>query len=267
MAGPKSRASRSGVGWGGVWTICAATCATWRSRPRAASPCSGWTPCCTAPAPDVLVEHRQAIGCSRSARSSVDEDVVLPDELDDVARVGTTFRAAAGFEQLRVAGTGSRRVVSRSAPRGRVRPLALDGDGSARALSGAPGARAAPRHPLVRLSSGSGTNAGLLVGAIEPDALAFSASHYSADDLWRARDLTELVPRDDVMVHSTSRTGVWAPSAAGPTRCRSTASRPAGSPGVGACGPYDPKRDDVATLARVVQTGTEATKAGSSLGP
>ena len=30
---------------------------------------------------------------------------------------------------------------------------------------------------------------------------------------------------------------------------------------------YDPKRDDVAGLARVVQTGTEAMKAGSSLGP
>jgi beta-galactosidase len=34
-----------------------------------------------------------------------------------------------------------------------------------------------------------------------PDGLTFSASHFTAADLYAARDTTELHPRDEVIVH------------------------------------------------------------------
>jgi beta-galactosidase len=41
---------------------------------------------------------------------------------------------------------------------------------------------------------------GLLVVATG-SPFAFSASHYSVEDLWRSRDLTELQPRPETFVH------------------------------------------------------------------
>ena len=165
----------------------------------AASPCSGRRG---------LARHRpaswwsiaRASGCSRSGEVVVDEDVVLPHELDDVARVGTTFRGGGGFRASPVVGPGADESYPdrrRAAVFGRWHSTV---DGSTRALPRPPGARAAPRHPVVRIRA-AGRRSGSARGRDRPHALAFSASHYSADDLWRARDLTELVARDDVVVH------------------------------------------------------------------
>ena len=44
-------------------------------------------------------------------------------------------------------------------------------------------------------------SAGLLVVALDPAALAWSATHHTADDLYAARDTTELRRRDELVVH------------------------------------------------------------------
>ena len=97
---------------------------------------------------------------------------------------------------------------------------------------------------------------GLLVGAVDPSALAFSAGHFTADDLWRARDLTELEPRDEVVVHlDACHRGVGTLSC-GPD----TLPQYRIAPGVVAwrwrLRPYHPATDNVAALARQVTTLT-----------
>ncbi len=115
-------------------------------------------------------------------------------------------------------------------------------------------------------SNARGGPVGLLVGAIDPGALAFSASRYSADDLWRARDLTELNDRDDIVVHvDVAHRGLGTLSC-GPDVLPAYRIPPGRFTWRWRLRPYDPAHDEVAALARTVQTGTEATRAASTLG-
>ncbi|MEQ1873574.1 MAG: glycoside hydrolase family 2 TIM barrel-domain containing protein [Ilumatobacteraceae bacterium] len=125
--------------------------------------------------------------------------VVVPEECDDLARVGITFSLPAGFEQLRWFGRGP----------GENYP-----DRNASSMLGI--WRGTPDAPpyLVPQEFGLRTDcrwfeftdpsAGRTVrlDVLTPRALHISATHFTADDLYRASTETELRPRQELIVHA-----------------------------------------------------------------
>jgi beta-galactosidase len=215
-------------------------------------------------APEVEVEHRQVIEVHANGDVVVDETVVVPAALDDVARVGTTFTVAAGFEQLEWLGEGPHESYPdrrRSTELGRWSSTVTD-QLVPYLVPQEHGLHLDTRWFALRSDP---DDLGLLVSAVEPTALAFSASHFTADDLWRARDLTELVARDDVVVHVDVRHRGLGTLSCGPDTAPEHRITPGRYGWRWRLRPYDAGRDDVGRLAREAQSGTEPERGGSSL--
>ena len=146
--------------------------------------------------PDVRIEHRQVTMLVDGALV-FDEEIRIPDVLDDLPRVGITFTAAAGLEQLTWIGLGppetypDRRVGARF---GRWNSTVTDQYVSY-LLPQEHGAHQGVRRFTLTDEDGRG----LAVSAEEP--FSFSASHFSAEDLAAADTTADLRPRDEVVVH------------------------------------------------------------------
>jgi hypothetical protein len=107
----------------------------------------------------------------------------------------------------------------------------------------------------------------MLVAALEPQSFAFSASHFTDDDLWRARDLTELTPRAETFVHfDVAHRGLGTLSC-GPDTLPRYRVAPGRHSWSWRLRPFDPRRDRVDELARTVQSGFERRGRGGSLDP
>ena len=161
------------------------------------------------------LEHWQTIGADRlSAEQLVRHNVRrvitaagvdyhhvvdVPDTCTDLARVGVTFELPANFEQLRWFGRG---------------PFENYPDRNAGALLGTWQGRPDEPPYLVPQEFGLRTDcrwfefideaAGrvLRLDVLAPRALHVSATHFTADDLYRARTETELQPRAELVVHA-----------------------------------------------------------------
>jgi beta-galactosidase len=124
--------------------------------------------------------------------------VVVPDACADLARVGVTFTLPAGFEQLRWFGRG---------------PFENYPDRNSAAMLGI--WEGAPDEPpyLVPQEFGLRTDCrwfefidasrgrAVRLDVLTPHALHVSATHFTADDLYRATTETELRPRPELVVH------------------------------------------------------------------
>jgi beta-galactosidase len=146
--------------------------------------------------PDVRIDHRQVV--MLVAGSLVfDEDIRIPEELDDLPRVGVTFTARAGLEHLTWVGSGPHETYPDRQASGRfgrwestvtdqyVPYLVPQEHGS--------------HQGVRRFTLTDDDGRGFTVSAQEP--FAFSASHFSAEDLDAATTTAELTPRDEVVVH------------------------------------------------------------------
>lgn len=146
--------------------------------------------------PDVRIDHRQ-VAMLVGGTLVFDEEIRIPEVLDDLPRVGITFTAAAGLEHLTWAGLGphesypDRRVGARF---GRWTSTVTD-QYVPYLLPQEHGAHADTRRFTLTDDEGHG----LAVSAQEP--FSFSVSHFSADDLHSAAATADLQPRDEVMVH------------------------------------------------------------------
>jgi beta-galactosidase len=148
---------------------------------------------------DLSIQHRQVIEVAGSGDLIIDEQLDVPDLYDDLPRVGVVLATAPGFTRLEWLGLGPFETYPdrRSAATvGRWRHDVSD-EYVPYAMPQEHGLHLDTRwFTLVNDES----RTGVLVQAVEP-WLAFSASHCSADDLWRAYDTTDLVPRDETIVH------------------------------------------------------------------
>jgi len=161
------------------------------------------------------LEHWQDIGADRlpadqlvhhTARSVATVEgveyhhvVVVPEACADLARVGVTFTLPGGFEQLRWFGRG---------------PFENYPDRNASAPLGIWQGRPDEPPYLVPQEFGLRTDcrwfefidraAGrvLRLDVLAPHALHVSATHFTVDDLYRARTETELQPRPELVVHA-----------------------------------------------------------------
>jgi beta-galactosidase len=146
--------------------------------------------------PDVRIDHRQ-VAMLVGGTLVFDEEIRIPEVMDDLPRVGITFNAAAGLEHLTWAGLGphesypDRRVGARF---GRWTSTVTD-QYVPYLLPQEHGAHADTRRFTLTDDDGHG----LAVSAQEP--FSFSVSHFSADDLHAAAATADLQPRDEVVVH------------------------------------------------------------------
>ena len=108
---------------------------------------------------------------------------------------------------------------------------------------------------------------GVLIGAVNPSSLAVSVSHFSDDDLWRARDLTELVPRAETIVHVDAADRGLGTLSCGPDVLPEYRVAPGRFTWRWRLRAYDPGRDDVGSLARVRQSVPERESHRSTLDP
>ena len=146
--------------------------------------------------PDVRIEHRQ-VAMLVGGTLVFDEEIRIPEALDDLPRVGITFTVAAGLEHLTWVGLGphetypDRRVGARfgrwtSTVTEQYVPYLLPQEHGA-------------HQDVRRFTLTDGEGHGLAVSADEP--FSFSASHFAAEDLGTAATTADLRPRDEVVVH------------------------------------------------------------------
>ncbi len=145
----------------------------------------------------VTVAHDVRYTALASGGVLVEETVVIPDELVDVARVGTVLEVVAGLEELEWFGTGPHETYPdrmRGGLVGRWRSTVAD--------QYVPYIRPQENggHAAVRwLRLCDGATRGLRIGLGRPSQV--SATHFRAADLASATHDVELTPRNETIVH------------------------------------------------------------------
>ncbi len=157
--------------------------------------------------PAKLVTHHQRVTVLPTGDLLFDETVELPDDWDDLPRIGISVCLAKGFEGLEWLGLGPHETYadrSASATVGRWRSTVTD------QLPGylvpqEHGAHVGTRWLVVAQDHDhwgrGGRRAAVLLGQAGSGPLTVSALHHGADDLYEAADLTELVRRHETFVH------------------------------------------------------------------
>jgi beta-galactosidase len=157
----------------------------------------------------LVVTHHSQATVRPTGVIEFDEEVEVPDECVDLPRIGVSFFLPEGFEQLEWYGLGpvdsyaDRRAGATVA---RWRSTVAD-QYVAYLVPQEHGAHVATRWFCVEYDRPSGPTIGVRIGADRspggstPDGLTVSASHHGDDDLFAARDVTELRSRDETIVH------------------------------------------------------------------
>ncbi len=142
---------------------------------------------------------QQVVSCGPDGEVVIDTQIDVPDSLDDIPRVGVSFVVLPGFEHLEWYGLGRHETYPDRRSAGLVgRWESTVADQFVPYL--------VPQEHGLHLDTRwfalrhTDERDGLLVVATG-SPFAFSASHYSVEDLWRSRDLTELQPRPETFVH------------------------------------------------------------------
>ena len=146
--------------------------------------------------PDVRIDHRQVVMLVAGALV-FDEEVRIPEELDDLPRVGVTFTARAGLEHLTWVGLGPHETYSDRRAGARYGKWASTV--SEQFVPYLVPQEHGSHQEVRRFTLTDDEGRGLTVSAQEP--FSFSASHFTADDLHGAATTADLTPRDEVVVH------------------------------------------------------------------
>lgn len=146
---------------------------------------------------DLVIEHVSRLLVAGGALI-VDDEVVVPKTVDDLPRVGTSFLLPADFEQVEWFGDGPHECYPDRRASAIAARYAAPPDELPYLMPQEFGLRTATRWAAFTAPA---TGAGLLVVALEPASLAFSATHHTSADLYAARDTTELRRRDELVVH------------------------------------------------------------------
>ncbi len=148
---------------------------------------------------DELVDHRHDIERLDDGTVVHHHEVVVPDDLVDLARIGITFELGRGFDRVRWYGRG---------------PLENYPDRNRGALLGTWDAEVDTAPYLVPQEFGlrtdcrwfefvdPSTDRSVRLEAIEPSTLHVSATRFSIDELYAAAHETDLRPRRTLVVHA-----------------------------------------------------------------
>ena len=142
------------------------------------------------------IEHRMLVTSGPDGTIRVEEEAVIPDELDDLARVGTVLEVTAGHEDLEWFGRGPHETYpdrKRGGLVGRWRTT-VTGAATPYERPQENGGRSDVRWLALRDAQGTGLRL-----AFDP-VLQVSATHWRAADLARARHVGEVERRPEVVV-------------------------------------------------------------------
>jgi beta-galactosidase len=150
----------------------------------------------TGQGPDVRIDHRQVVMLVGGSLV-FDEELRIPEELDDLPRIGVTFSLAPGLEQLTWVGLGPHETYPdrRTGARFGRWASTVSEQYVPYLVPQEHGAHLETRRFTLTDEDGRG----VAVSAEEP--FSFSASHFSADDLYGAATTADLTPRNEVVVH------------------------------------------------------------------
>lgn len=143
------------------------------------------------------IGHSMRVTAGADGRIRIEEEAVIPDELDDLARVGTVLEVAGGHEDLEWFGRGPHETYpdrSRGGLVGRWRTTVTEA-ATPYERPQENGGRSDVRWLALRDAQGAGLRL-----AFDP-ALQVSATHWRAADLARARHVGEVERRPEVVVH------------------------------------------------------------------
>ncbi len=145
--------------------------------------------------PDLPIAHEQVIALHTDGTIHIDEAASVPEAFTNLPRVGVEFALTPGHDRLEWFGPGPFETYPDRAlaPVGRWRGTVAE-QFVPYVAPQEHGNHVDTRWFALWRSGG----AGLLV---ELERLSFSASHHTADDLYQARTLADLSPRDEVIVH------------------------------------------------------------------
>jgi beta-galactosidase len=147
--------------------------------------------------PAQRARHHQELLIEPSGVLRVVEAIDVPEAWDDVPRVGVVLALPAAFERLEWLGLGPHETYPDRRASGRVGRFAST---VAEQLVPYVVPQEHGHHAETRWLALS-TAGGLGVRIDGPRRFGFSASHFRAEDLFAARHVTELVPRDETVVH------------------------------------------------------------------
>ncbi len=157
--------------------------------------------------PAVFITHQQTVTVHPTGDLVFDETITLPKGWTDLPRVGVSFHLPAGFEHLSLLALGPHENAT---------------DRRAAAVVGRWSSTVAEQYVPYLMPQEHGAHTGVRWWALEQTAEAagtdrprvgvlgagldmadpqVTVSHYETDALWRARDWTELVATDQVVVH------------------------------------------------------------------
>ena len=147
---------------------------------------------------DDLVEHEHVVEHSDDGSQAHAHTVVVPDHLDDVARVGVTFQLPPGFDRLRYYGRGP---LENYPDRNRGAVLGIwesDVDEPPYLVPQEFGLRTDCRwFEFIDSSSG----AVVRLDVLDPISMHVSATRFTTEDLYTAGHETDLRPRRRLVVH------------------------------------------------------------------
>ena len=148
---------------------------------------------------DEFVDHRHDVTRLDDGSEIHHHVVVVPPELDDLARVGVTFRLPSGFDQLRWYGRG---------------PLENETDRNSGALLGTWESSVdeppylVPQHFAMRTEcrwfefARGDADELVRLDVVDPDSMHVAATRFTVDDLYAAAHETDLRPRRSLIVHA-----------------------------------------------------------------
>lgn len=148
--------------------------------------------------PEELVHHRHHWFRDAAGATVHQHTVVVPDELDDLPRIGVTFELPAGFDRLRWYGRGPLENMPDRHAGALVAIWESEPDELPYIVPQEFGLRTDCRWMEIFRSDGSG---GLRIEALRPTSLHMSAIHHRDSDLFDAVDTTTLVRREGLSVH------------------------------------------------------------------
>jgi hypothetical protein len=200
------------------------------------------------PKAEAEVLHQHVYAVRREGEIVIANEVRVPSALGDLARVGIVFAAAPGLELLTWFGRGPHESYAdrkAGAALGRYTG-SVDDQYVAYIRPQAHGNKTDVRwFTLVRED---GAAPALLVAGARP--FEFSVSHFADEDLSRARHTTDLVRRDEVIVHVDAAQRGVGTGACGPDTLAAYRVGPGTHRFALSLHPFDPRREDPARLAR-----------------
>jgi beta-galactosidase len=200
--------------------------------------------------PAVRARHEEVLVVHPSGRIELDERFDVPAAWGDLPRVGVALALPAGFERLAWLGLGPHETYPDRRTSGRIARFVstVREQYVPYVVPQEHGHHTETRWVALETEGKGGGRLGVLVTAKRP--FGFSASHFTAEDLFAALHTTDLVPRAETILHLDAAHRGLGTASCGPDALPRYRVKPGRHRLTWSLVPFDPQRTDPGALAR-----------------